>query len=150
MNEENTEKKHWWSKGIQFECQGSSKCCMSRGEHGYVYLTLKDRQRLSKYLGLSTSIFTNKYCDKTDGIFHLKELERREACIFLAGTACGVYEGRPTQCRTWPFWPENMHPKSWSHNVKKFCPGVGKGPVITKEHIEKTLKKQREADENPS
>ena len=30
--------------------------------------------------------------------------------------ACTVYPVRPLQCRTWPFWPENLSSKqSWDH-----------------------------------
>jgi len=40
---------------------------------------------------------------------------------------CLVYEARPAQCRTWPFWPENMNARAWDREVVAFCPGVGKG-----------------------
>ena len=53
---------------------------------------------------------------------------------------CGVYQARPTQCRTWPFWPENMNSKSWKENVLNFCPGISKGLIINKNNIEKKLK----------
>ena len=41
----------WWKDGIRFECQGSGKCCLSRGTHGYVYLTLEDRRRFARHFG---------------------------------------------------------------------------------------------------
>lgn len=131
-------KKKFWSDGIRFECQGSGRCCMSRGSYGYVYMTLKDRQRMAKVLGLSTSAFTRKYCEVTDGWHHLKNPS--EACIFLTGTRCDVYEGRPAQCRTWPFWPENMNAKVWQKEIAAFCPGVGKGKLHSAEEIERQLK----------
>ena len=33
------------------------------------------------------------------------------------------------QCRTWPFWPENMSSKAWT-SIAAFCPGVGP-PLLT-------------------
>src|SRR5262245_6735709 len=112
--------KPFWADGIRFECQGTGRCCMSRGQYGYVYLSLGDRQRMAKHLGLSTREFTRKYCKNTDGWFHLKHPERD--CEFLKGKGCSVYEARPAQCRTWPFWPENLKAKTWNTEVKAFCP----------------------------
>jgi Fe-S-cluster containining protein len=60
--------------------------------------------------------------------------------MFLKNKQCSVYEARPNQCRTWPFWPEVMNAKSWKKDVADFCPGVGKGPVIPAKEIERQLK----------
>lgn len=130
---------NWWDQGVRFECQGSGKCCTSHGEYGFVFLTLKDRQIMAKFLGLKTSEFTRNYCEKTGGIWHLKEDPKNPDCQFLKNKGCSVYEARPTQCRTWPFWPEVMNAKSWKKDVINFCPGVNKGRLISKEEIEKTL-----------
>ena len=139
-------KEKWWSKGIRFECQGSGQCCTSRGSYGFVYMTKEDRQRMAKSLKLSTTAFTRKYCAKTDGFFHLREDHGSPDCIFLKGNRCGVYKGRPTQCRTWPFWPTHMGAKPWAIEVASFCPGVGKGKLHTKEEIEKAMEEQRHSE----
>ena len=50
-------------------------------------------------------------------------------CPFLTqeGT-CGVYLARPMQCRTWPFWAENLEsPEAWAATAA-ICPGIGSGP----------------------
>src|SRR4051812_6392381 len=104
--------KLWWSKGIRFECQGSGKCCTSHGEFGFVFLTLQDRQKLAARLKISTGAFTQKYCEKTNGVWHLIERKDNTDCLFLENKRCGVYEARPTQCRTWPFWPDVMSAKA--------------------------------------
>ena len=64
--------------------------------------------------------------------------------MFLDGARCSVYEARPTQCRTWPFWPENMTPRSWT-SIARFCPGVGKGTIVPAERIVEILREQRRA-----
>jgi Fe-S-cluster containining protein len=133
-------RKPWWHEGLRFACQGSGRCCVSRDDYGYVYLTLADRRRLAATLGIPTRQFTRQYCAKTDGFFHLDN--REPDCMFLEGTACSVYEGRPTQCRTWPFWPENMKAKQWSA-IAEFCPGVGQGPTISGATIRRVLREQR-------
>ncbi len=140
-----TEKKEWWHDGVQFSCQGSGKCCVSHGEFGFVYMTLADRKRMAKSLQMSTSVFTKKYCRKSDGFYHLID-GANQACIFLKNKSCSVYEGRPTQCRTWPFWPEVMGAKTWKNEVAKFCPGVGKGKTWSKQEIEKALQDQQKAE----
>lgn len=136
----------WWKKGIRFECQGSGNCCVSRGQYGYVYFTKEDRKRMAKHLGLKTDVFTKNYCEKSDGFFHLKEEEGNPNCRFLKDNRCSVYEGRPTQCRTWPFWPEVMSAKSWKKEVASFCPGVGKGRVVSENEIKDQLELQKKAD----
>lgn len=136
--------KNWWQDGIRFECQGSGKCCVSRGEYGFVYLTLEDRRRLAKHFRVATREFTRRYCVKEDGLWVLKDFTR--ACTFLEGKRCGVYEARPTQCRTWPFWPEVMNAKAWDREVKAFCPGVGRGRLWSQEEIEQKLNEQERSE----
>lgn len=134
----------FYSEGIRFECQGSGKCCTSHGEFGFVFLTLEDRRRFAEHLGLSTSAFTKTFCEMKDGVWHLKEDPAQPDCMFLKNKKCSVYEARPTQCRTWPFWPEVMNAKSWKAEVENFCPGIGKGRVWPKEEIEKIMAEDAE------
>jgi Fe-S-cluster containining protein len=132
----------WWAEGLRFQCQGSGKCCTSHGEYGFVFLTKDDRKRIATQLGLNLATFTRKYCQRTNGFFHLKEDPQNTDCMFLKEKRCSIYEARPIQCRTWPFWPEVMNAKTWKKEVVTFCPGVGKGPVVSPEFIEKTLQEQ--------
>ena len=127
---------------IQFQCQGSGKCCVSHGEYGYVYLSLQDRQRMAKDMQLTTQSFTKQYCQKKDGYWAIKDNPNGPDCIFLKAKKCTVYAGRPTQCRTWPFWPEVMSPKSWRKDVVQFCPGIGKGKIFRREEISSILQEQ--------
>lgn len=140
-------KENWWQKGVRFECQGSGKCCTSHGEYGFVFMTLEDRQRMAKVLKMKTSAFTRKYCDNTNGAYHLKEDPKNTDCMFLEGKACGVYEGRPTQCRTWPFWPDVMNAKTWKKEVVSFCPGIGKGKLYTGKEIKQILAEQTASED---
>lgn len=139
-------KKEWWETGVRFQCQGSGQCCISRGEYGFVFMTKQDRINMAKELGLTTAVFTKKYCDQTSGAFHLKEDPKRPECLFLKDNRCSVYKGRPTQCRTWPFWPEVMNAKAWKKEVGQFCPGVGKGPAIPAEKIRKEMADQEASE----
>jgi len=129
--------KKFWQDGIRFECQGTGRCCVAHTGYGHVYLTLEDRRRFARHFKISTLSFTRRYCSKTDGHFHLKRITG--PCEFLEGKSCSVYEARPAQCRTWPFWPENMNARTWNREVRTFCPGVGKGRLHTAAEIERAL-----------
>lgn len=132
----------WWSKGVRFQCQGSGNCCVSHGEYGYVYMTRQDRQNMAALLKMNPSSFTKKFCNKSEGFFHLKD--NGSDCIFLKNKRCSVYAARPTQCRTWPFWPETMSAKSWKKDVLNFCPGVNKGEPVTAQQIQQQLDEQKQ------
>lgn len=135
---------------IRFECQGSGKCCVSRGDVGFVYLTGVDLLRLSGFLKKKIYEFANysqfdytRFKKSKSFQWYLKSKD--EACLFLKNGKCSVYAARPQQCRTWPFYPEHMNAKAWSETAK-FCPGIGKGPVRSKDEIEKIVNAQQIAD----
>lgn len=136
----------FYQNGLKFECQGSGKCCTSHGEYGFVFLTLEDRQRMAKFLGLSTLKFTKQYCQRTQGYFHLREDTGNPDCLFLKKKRCSIYSARPTQCRTWPFWPEVLNAKTWNREVATFCPGVGKGKLHSPAIIANTEAQQAQSE----
>jgi len=125
-------------KGLKFQCQGSGNCCVSRGNYGFVYLSKEDLKKLSIFFEIKQSEFKIQFCSNTDGFMHLKELKKNKGnCIFLKDKKCTVYKARPIQCRTWPFWNENMNAKTWNENISKFCPGIGKRKNFSeKENLE--------------
>lgn len=100
---------------------------------------------MARALKLTTSAFTREFCENEGGIWKLKS-GPNEDCIFLKNKRCEVYLGRPTQCRTWPFWPEVLNAKTWNHEVAGFCPGVGKGKVWTKAEVEEQLALQVDSE----
>jgi len=68
-------------------------------------------------------------------------------CVFLkreAGKAtCSIYPVRPLQCRTWPFWTENLRSESaWESRHERVCPGMNNGQHHDLVQIE-TARKQR-------
>ena len=127
----------FYDKGLRFECQQTGQCCSNHGDHAYVYADLDERRQLAELLGMKTAAFTRRYCTKTEGHVHFKD--RDNGCPFLDGPKCGVYTARPRQCRTWPFWPENMNAKTWNGEIAPFCPGIGKGRLYSPVEIESLL-----------
>lgn len=138
-------KSSWWKDGIRFECQGSGRCCVSRDGYGYVYVTLEDRRRFADYFKMTVKEFTKEYCEKDDGIWKIRDFTA--ACRFLKDNRCSVYEARPTQCRTWPFWPETLQARAWNKEVAAYCPGVGKGRVWTEAEIREQMEIQKKSED---
>ncbi len=134
-------KKKFYAEGIRFECQGEGKCCMSRGQYSYVYLSFSDRKRLASCLGLTVGEFTKQYVEKEDGNHQLKYPDKD--CPFFRNLQCAVYQFRPWQCRTWPFWPENMNKQVWEQEVASYCPGIGKGRLYSAQEIEAIMAKKK-------
>ena len=131
-------RKKFYQNGIRFKCQNTGKCCKV---NGYVYLTLKECRQIAKYLGFSTQEFMEQYAKKTRSKIHFKEINLQ--CPFLKRKGCTIYTVRPLQCRTWPFWQENMKKSIWETEIKKDCSGIGKGRLYTMREIEDMLKKHK-------
>jgi Fe-S-cluster containining protein len=46
-----------------------------------------------------------------------------------------VYEDRPAQCRTWPFWMSIVASRQSWEVAGRTCPGINTGPLIPPERI---------------
>jgi Fe-S-cluster containining protein len=132
----------FYREGIRFECRGEGNCCVTRGKYGYVYLSFNDRKRLAAHFNLTTQEFTERYTRKSDGMYELKYTDKD--CPFFTDNLCSVYKARPWQCRTWPFWPENMNEAVWEREVAPYCPGVGRGRLYSAEEISDILAKKKD------
>ena len=134
----------FYAKGLRFSCTGCGECCRARnGKPSWVYVTIDERRRLAQHLKLPTSVFTQRYCEKSNGFFHLRH--PTSDCVFLDGARCTVYAARPGQCRTFPFWRENMSPQAWEQTARE-CEGVGRGRLWSPEEIELRLEDERKRD----
>ncbi|MCG8449340.1 MAG: YkgJ family cysteine cluster protein [Pirellulales bacterium] len=126
----------WYHNGLRFECTGCGNCCT--GSPGYVWVNQAEIDALAKHLGMSVKRFEKKYVRKIGIRRSLKELPRSYDCVFFDGKTrkCQVYELRPRQCRTWPFWKSNIRtPQTWEETCHA-CPGSGRGKLYQLEAIE--------------
>lgn len=80
----------------QIDCLQCAKCCRDLGP----LLTDRDIQKLSQFLKIKPSAFTDKYLRiDEDGDYVFKSMP----CPFIGGdNYCSVYEVRPTACRDYP------------------------------------------------
>jgi Fe-S-cluster containining protein len=127
----------WYQKGLRFSCLQCGMCCWDEGNYTEVYVNRDDIARMAAQMDLYPNEFYKKYVKKSDGFDVLKT--RNGRCIMLAQKKCRVYPSHPCQCRSWPFWPQNLSRHVWYGEVRKRCPGVGKGRKYTEEEIEKIL-----------
>jgi uncharacterized protein len=66
-------------------------------------------------------------------------------CVFWV-SGCAVYEHRPLQCKSYPFWEGILRSRAdWEAEAKE-CPGIGKGPLRGAEEILAWLKARAEAE----
>lgn len=131
----------FYDKGLKFECQMCRYCCSS--EPGYVYLTKDDIEKAASLLSVSFDEFISRYCRLVDfGSYSLVSLQETPDydCIFLSPHGCTIYNARPLQCRTYPFWKNVMESEEAWINEGKSCPGIGKGKLVPKKEIERRLK----------
>lgn len=99
-------------------------CC--RGTSGHVYLSESQIKAISEHLSLERDVFIKNFTRMVGRRYALQEIELEKgdfACIFLEPVAgqCTVYEARPTQCRTFPFWE---HFRIDPEEVDDECPGI--------------------------
>ena len=128
-------RKTWYDDGLRFECTRCGRCCLDHKDPAYVYLTRAETQALARHFRLTLTEFKKKYTTTDDGDRVLKNAGPR--CILLGEDGlCKVYACRPRQCRTWPFWHENLTRHAWNGPVKELCPGIDQGRLYTREEIQ--------------
>ena len=133
----------WYADGLRFRCTQCGNCCT--GPPGAVWFTPAEGRRIAERLGVSEASFLRDYARRMDGRWSLRESETPHGydCVFLdrmsvPGKAlCRVYDARPSQCRTWPFWPENLTSRrAWLTAKRRTpCPGMDEGPLVPAESI---------------
>jgi Fe-S-cluster containining protein len=125
----------WYKDGLKFKCTGCGDCCT--GAPGYVWVNQAEIDALAERLEMDPSKFEKKYVRQIGVRRSLNEYKNGD-CVFFDGESrkCTVYEQRPRQCRTWPFWNSNLKsPEAWAETCES-CPGSGKGKLYQLEHIQ--------------
>lgn len=122
---------YFFDKGLCFECQRCGACCT--GDPGTISVDKKEVDRIAKCLSVRTSCFIEKYLYPFRAGYSIREYADGR-CLFYNG-GCTIYPVRPGQCQTFPFWVENLRsPKKW-RRMSGECPGIGRGPLYSKEQI---------------
>jgi Fe-S-cluster containining protein len=139
-------KNTWYFAGLHFECQGCGRCCSGPGE-GYIWVTRPEIEIIADFLKLTVAQFRQKYLRRVGLRTTIIEDQTTKDCIFLqagaGGKKCKIYSVRPSQCRSWPFWPNNLAgPGAWNKVAQK-CPGINRGRLYSFEKIEEIKRNKK-------
>jgi len=102
-------------------CQG--RCCT--GESGYIYVTKDEIKAIAEVLNIDINELRVKYLFKKGYKYSIKEFKYNDSyeCVFYdrESNGCRVYNARPSQCKTFPFWD---YYKTRVDELKQECPGI--------------------------
>ncbi len=130
----------WYCEGLRFACTRCNQCCT--GPPGYVWVNREEIVQIADFLEMPLADFAREYCRKVWRRVSLKERQSGD-CILLTAEGCRIYPVRPGQCRTFPFWEQNLRSRQCWEAVKSRCPGVGRGRMYSAEDIEGIVARTR-------
>jgi uncharacterized protein len=125
----------WYKDGLKFTCTQCGDCCS--GAPGFVWIDESEIIALAKAMEMETEAFRERFTRRVGPRTSLVEYPDGD-CILLDPQTrkCLAYEGRPIQCRTWPFWKSNLRSESSWQGVCEVCPGAGHGKLYSLEEIQ--------------
>ena len=117
-----------------FECRQCGDCCKG---YGGTYVTRKDIEAISRYIGTDIRKFVTEYC-QLSGQRSVLAQRTDGYCIFW-DELCTIHPVKPLMCRRWPFVKSLLvDSKNWQIMADS-CPGIrADAPVRT---VEKCVKK---------
>ncbi|MFH1415599.1 MAG: YkgJ family cysteine cluster protein [Elusimicrobiota bacterium] len=105
---------------LDFKCRNCSNCCSMEG---YVFISRQDVEDIAGLLGVGRDRFVEKYTADEGDRIRIKG-DYSDGCIFLDKGICVIYPGRPEQCRTFPFWLENLKSQHALESISGYCSGI--------------------------
>ena len=130
----------WYEDGLRFTCTQCGNCCT--GAPGYVWVNQAEIEALAASVGeQDLALFEKEYVRRVGVRKSLVELSNGD-CVFFdpESRGCTVYQARPRQCRTWPFWSSNLKSEQAWRETCGVCPGSGHGKLYDLDSIEEMRK----------
>jgi Fe-S-cluster containining protein len=100
-----------------------------------VWVTEAEVEALAARLSLTVEQFGRRYLRRVGAKLSLVERANHDCVFWEDGRGCTVYEQRPEQCRTFPFWPEITASRA-SWNRFAWCRGKDDGRLYSRDEIE--------------
>ena len=126
----------WYEGGLRFACTRCGNCCTGSGT---VRVDDAEQEAIAVHLGIGIATLRKGYLQPLgDGKSTLTEKENTDCIFFVRGEGCSIYEVRPRQCRTWPFWRGNLATRRHWSSAADSCPGMNQGTLHYAEEIERT------------
>lgn len=130
----------WYAQGLRFDCTRCGNCCT--GAPGHTWVSEGEIDALARRIGVDRETFIATYCKRVwrQGRQLVSLIEKKNNdCIFWArGVGCTVYEDRPRQCRTWPFWRPLLADRASWDDAARGCPGMDRGTLHPLDEIQAT------------
>lgn len=131
---------------LQFKCKGCGYCC--RHEPGLVLFSKDDLKAMAAQLSCTMDDFLKTYCQivyrDNKQLYTIKEKKNND-CVFWE-QGCTIYESRPYQCRSYPFWKDICTSEETWKAEKRYCPGIDDGPVWSSNKVLAILEKKENQD----
>jgi len=124
-----------YKEGLRFKCTECGQCCT--GSPGYTWVNEEEILSICSFLKISIENFARNYLRQVDDRFALLEDPVNFDCVFLKNNRCSIYSARPTQCRTFPWWPKHLQSvESWEA-AAAYCEGINHpdAPLVPFEKI---------------
>ncbi len=149
----------WFHAGLRFECTRCGRCCRGPGN---VWVSDTEIESLAEKTAIDADEFRRTQIKRSGRRGFVLRQKRNQDCIFWDGArGCQVYDSRPRQCRTYPFWKANLQSEADWDRERRSCPGVGEGHLYSRETIEslstddgipahRTASRERRPNLNPS
>jgi hypothetical protein len=136
----------WYISGLHFECMQCGRCC-SGPSAGFIWVSKPEIELIADFLKIPAWQLRHEYLKRIGLRTTIIEQPHTRDCIFLQEAdgqkRCVIYPLRPSQCRIWPFWPDNLNsPDAWCRVAQK-CPGINHGRHYSFEEIEKIRKNKK-------
>lgn len=145
LEEEKNAELAWYAKGLNFKCTECGKCCT--GSPGYIWITEKEIAEMADFLKITIKTFSMKYLRRVGNRYSLVERSKNYDCIFLKDKKCSVYPVRPTQCRTFPYWPHLLKSQQEWEEASSYCEGIRPdAPLVSYDVIQEQLSLENTAN----
>lgn len=136
----------WYVGGLYFECTQCGRCCSGPTE-GYIWVTSPEIKLIADFLKIKPEHVRQKYLRRVGLRTTVIEQSNTKDCMFLqrinGQKRCTIYSVRPSQCRTWPFWSDNLaNTDEWNRAAQR-CSGINHGRFYSFEEIEKIKKNKK-------
>jgi uncharacterized protein len=129
---------------FQFECVACGRCCRRPGD---VFLEPEELEAAARHLGTTTDdLIDGLSLTPQDAGYHAA-VTSDSPCPFLEGDLCSIHPVKPSQCRTYPFWPEIVADATSWRSEAPHCPGIGRGKVYSRRDVRALMRGQGRTDE---
>ena len=104
-----------------FDCKKCGDCCKG---YGGTFVSPDDVAAIADYIGETTEVFLERYCQMSGGRPVLSQ-DEDGYCVFWDGEGlCSIHPVKPKMCRAWPFIQGVVADVANWHVMSQFCPGI--------------------------